>query len=455
MKLWKYIKTNMLLHPNQKICENDIEFTFEQFLHHSEAFAKKLYGIKCCAILCNSQMLSAVALLGCFRAGVTAIPLSPNYGELLCKKIIDFISPEAVITHEKGKFKIRYCKHSNYISPRKKPSLIMCTSGTTGKPKGVMLSEKNIITNVQDISKYFAVDTTDTILIARPLYHCAVLTGEFLTSLVNGVNIRFFSETFNPIRILHLIDEFKITVFGSTPTLINMLLKLKRANNMESLKTVTISGECLPKQIGINISHSFANCKIYHVYGLTEACPRVSYLPPKLFNDYSDCVGVPLKSVSIKILNKNSKPCNNDEEGILWVKGKNVMLGYYNDSKSTKKALKRGWLCTGDIAVLTKNNLLKIKGRQDDLIIKSGMNIYPGEVENALRVDPRTKEVLAYSFDGNFLKQIGIKIVGDFSSTDEVRKMCAELLPTFQVPARIEIVDQLPKNASGKIIRRI
>ena len=131
------------------------------------------------------------------------------------------------------------------------------------------------------------------------------------------------------------------------------------------------------------------------------------------------------------------------------------MLGYYGEPEKThNNILKDGWLCTGDIAVTNSAGFLKILGRQDDLIIKSGMNIYPAEVEGVLKQDSRVKEVLVYGFHTAFGTQIGMKLVGNFSSTKEVRQLCMSVLPSFQVPAVIDLVDELPKNSSGKTIRR-
>ena len=132
------------------------------------------------------------------------------------------------------------------------------------------------------------------------------------------------------------------------------------------------------------------------------------------------------------------------------------MMGYYNEPQKTRKVLKYNWLCTGDIALINDAGFLKIKGRNDDLIIKAGMNIYPAEVEGTLKQDTRVKEVLIYGVDNRlFGTQIGMKVVGEFSSIEEIKKLCIKSLPPFQVPTIIELVDELPKNASGKIIRRI
>lgn len=454
MKLWNFIKEHMLKNPEQQIRENGASLSFEETVIWAEGFAKRLNGVECCAILCSSEMAAAMSLLACFAACVTAVPLSMRYGEAHCNKILDTISPDAIIMDTNGELTVYKLKDCQYIAPDEHPALIMCTSGTTGKPKGAMLSEKNILTNVSDIADYFTMDKSDTILIARPLYHCAVLTGEFLTAIVRGANIRFYSEQFNPTKMLELIKEYGITAFCGTPTLLSIMARFNRSNATETLRHICISGECMGAEVGRKIRAAFPTCRIYHIYGLTEACPRVSYLPPEHFENYPDCVGIPLKSVSIKILNEQGNLCHANEEGILYVKGHNVMLGYYRDPEKTATVLKDGWLCTGDIAVINDGGFLKIKGRNDDLIIKSGMNVYPAEIEGVLKQDPRVKEVLVYGFCNSFGTQIGMKLVGEFSSTEEVKQLCMKALPSFQVPSVIELVDELPKNGSGKIIRR-
>ena len=453
MKLWDFLRNKMLQNPNQIVCESEAKMTYEEMVVFAEMFSKQLQGIKCCAILCNCEMMAALALVSCFADKVTAVPLSMRYGELHCNKILDTISPDAIITDFEGELQVTLINDALYKEPSIHPALIMCTSGTTGKPKGAMLSEKNIITNVSDIADYFDIGCADTILLARPLYHFAVLTGEFLTGLIKGVKIRFYSDSFNPPKMLELIKKYEITAFCGTPTLLSMMARFNRVQST-TLKHICISGECMSESVGLKISDSFNDCEIYHIYGLTEACPRVSYLPPQLFGKYPDCVGLPLKSVELKILNTDGKICAKNEEGVLWVKGDNVMLGYYEEPEKTERVLSKGWLCTGDIASINERGLLKIKGRNDQMIIKAGMNIYPTEIEASMKIDSRVKEVLVFGFETKFGTQIGMKIAGEFSGVDEVKQLCLECLPTYQIPTSLELVSELPRNGSGHIIRR-
>ena len=128
---------------------------------------------------------------------------------------------------------------------------------------------------------------------------------------------------------------------------------------------------------------------------------------------------------------------------------------HWHNPKKTSEVLKDGWLCTGDLAMFTEEGLLKIKGRGDDLIIKAGMNIYPQEIESALKLDCRVKDVYVRGYNDDKLGvQIELNITGDFSDVSEVKDICRCNLSTYQIPARINLLDEIPKNCSGKIIRR-
>lgn len=455
MKLWSYLREKMLRYPQQQLCEENMSMNYEEVVVFAERFAEKFAGETCCAIYCQSEMRAALSLLACFAAGVTAVPVSPRYGRKYCEKILHTIYPPCMITDAGGELDICQMCDSAYDVPKQHPAMIMFTSGTTGTPKGVMLTEENVLTNVRDICSYFGLDNEDTLLIARPLYHCAVLTGEFLTGLIQGCRIVFHSKAFNPSEIISVMIHENVTVFCSTPTLMELLCRFMGERNRQQLKKIAISGECMSEAVGKRIRLAFPETDIYHVYGLTEACPRVAYMPPHHFDKAPDFVGLPLPSMRIEIRNKDGRVMPMNQDGLLWVYGNNIMAGYYNAPEQTERVLKKGWLCTGDIACQNERGWLKIKGRADDLIIRAGMNIYPQEVEMELKKDPRAQEVLAYGYsDQRGNTQIGLKVVGDFKNEDEVRMLCSKLLPPFQMPSKIELKAELPKNESGKVVRR-
>lgn len=453
--LWHYIRNNMLNHSGKTITDGRASLTYEEIVIYTENFAKKL-DEPCYAILCQSEMSAALALLSCLAAGVTAVPLSIKYGEIHCKRILEKINPPFAISDAGGKLHIVDINCGKYVDkPEDRPAVIMCTSGTTGSPKGVMLSRKSLLTNLCDIDSYFDINNEDRILITRPLYHCAVLSGEFLISLVKGLDIVFHSKIFDPITIIKLIREHNITVMCGTPTMFQMLIRyFKITKDPLFLRCIAVSGECLGGECAQIIRAAFPDTQIYHVYGLTEASPRVSYLPPQYFDLFAEYVGLPLPSVQVKIVDDNGNTLPENTEGELCVRGGNLMTGYYQDADMTNKVLENGWLHTNDIASIDEHGFIRIKCRKDDMIIRAGMNIYPQEIENILKSDDRVEEVLAYGIhDAICGEKIGLKVKGNFKNKDELFNLCHEILPTFEIPTVIDLVDEIPKNGSGKIIR--
>ncbi|MCL2816145.1 MAG: acyl--CoA ligase, partial [Oscillospiraceae bacterium] len=213
--------------------DRENKITYAELLHKAEKngeILKKLLPPKSkCAILCDRGLHAATAILACWYADLAAVPMSKHYGEKYCKNIIDLTKPDVVICDTDISFEgIRFDLAANEITNGKTVSktegilydvaAIMCTSGTTGTPKGAMITEHGLIKNVENIAAYFGVKKDDTIMIARPLYHCAALTGEFLVSLYKGLNIGFFDESYDPISAVNFINENEITVFCGTPT---------------------------------------------------------------------------------------------------------------------------------------------------------------------------------------------------------------------------------------------
>jgi len=437
--LYEYIRERMLKHPNQVISNENKKHTYADVISQAEALGEKLVEEKY-GILCDSDLDTAISLLACLYARKTAVILSRKYGESHLQRIIETIHLSYILT-QNGVVKIS--ESGTEKEDLSDVALIMCTSGTTGKPKGVMLTEDNLFANLSDIEKYFRIDESDHILIARPLYHCAVLTGELLISLIKGLRISFFEEGFIPYKLLSSARKKGVTVLCGTPTLLYHLSSINvKSQTPLSLRIIAVSGECMTEKAANIIKKAFTETFIYHVYGLTEASPRALYLPPDEFDQNPLSVGVPLDSLEAKIA---------DNE--LLLKGKSIMKGYYNNPMETSNVLRDGWLHTGDLAEINDNGRFFIKGRRDSMIIRSGMNIYPSEIENAIKQDERISDALVYGIKKDVVgEKIYIKVV-TFLNKAEVFDLCKKFLSTYQFPDEIEIVSEIPRNASGKVIR--
>ena len=455
--LWNFIKSGMLRHPGSRLSEGDWSCTFAEAAAAAEHLAAQLPPGKY-AVRCASELNAGLALLACFAAGVTAIPLSERYGEVHCGRILSLTEPDYLLTDADGRIRAVPCAVPGGRAsgaPDADPALIMCTSGTTGTPKGAMICAENLLANLSDIDRYFDLRCTDRILIARPLYHCAVLTGEFLISLMRGTQIRFYSEAMNPAALAEEIVKEKITVLCGTPTLFSLLSRLvRRMPDKPSLRLLVSSGECMGKAVASAIRQVFPDARVMNVYGLTEASPRVAYLPPELFDTHPDSVGYPLHSLRVRIVDASGADVPRKTAGELLVAGPSVMRGYYRAPDADGKVLRGGWLHTGDIACMDEEGRITIKCRKDNMIILAGMNIYPQEIECALRADPQIEDVLAFGArDADGRQYIGVRVVAPGLDRDGIVAVCRRLLPAYERPSRIELVDSLPKNASGKLIR--
>lgn len=472
-ELWCMLEEALIEHPLTQWSSTSGIYTSVDILNMIAEISKTL--MKCCnsktkcVILCKAQMNTAIAILGCWKAGLIVVPVACGYGKIHYDKIISAVSPDVLIVDDEelsnGYNIPSYNIQSGIMSGSAIPDCkdlelndvcaIMYTSGTTGTPKGVMLTECGLKENVIAIAKYFSFTDKDTILIARPLYHSAVLTGELLVAMHHGANIVFFDGGYEPHQLAERIGS-GITVIGGTPTLLQHIAQIITRRNIKTeLKYISISGECLSKKVAHNIHAAFPTANFFHVYGLTEASPRVAYLPPELFINCPESVGIPICDVKIKIVKEDGNVAPRLTEGRLFVTGPSIMKGYYMDSQSTERILNSGWLDTGDIAYMNERNMLFIKGRADDMIIKAGMNIYPREIEDALMENNMFRAVLVYKIISSDGQRIGLKVIlRNQVSIREIASYCKDVLPRYALPDEIEIVDSFETGPSGKTVRR-
>lgn len=472
--MWNFLRPKFNQYNTAYFSDKERKFTYEEIKNlafdHGERLKDRLKPQSKCAILCEKGLNCSLGILACWYAEMIPIPLSINYGVNHCKKIIELTHPDILITDGDLEFlQFQYNlleKKFTGVTLNMKGEeeledvgLIMCTSGTTGIPKGVLIENNALKQNVLRIAEYFDIDMDDTIMIARPLYHCAVLTGEFLIGLYNGLNIFFFDDKYNPGSVLQCAVKNKVTVLCGTPTLFSHLSACIRRNHIKhSIKIIAISGECLNKKTALAIRNSFRETTIYNVYGLTEAAPRVSWLPPEDFDKYPESVGVALNGIKIKVVDEQGEEQSADTHGYVIVKTPCLMKGYYKNKIATQKVIIDGWLNTGDIGYKDKNGYLYILSRADDMIIKGGMNIYPKEIENQVSNIEQIEECVVYGKKTDISETIAIDVVlkcyGDkLVSQKELAALISNVLPPYQMPSEINVVEALKRNASGKVIR--
>lgn len=414
MTLWNYLVSKMQKYQNKMAFYNS-KLTYRDLINLPTSNNKRKLKI----IDMNSKEDQAIQILKSLANNEVAVPLIKEYGIKNYEYIKNLVN--------------------NSNEDVDDLAFLMFTSGTTGVPKGVMLTDENIISNLEAIKSYFNVENAQSICIARPLVHIAVLTGELLYALINGLTIYFFEEPFMPRRLLSYFNQNKIDIFGGTPTLFSLLASSSLRSN---LKIGVISGELLNEKIKEKIVKTFPKTDFYNVYGLTEHSPRVSALLPYEFKYKTNSVGKVLPNVQIKII---------DNE--LFIKSKSVMKGYFIDRKQTKEKIKSGWLATKDLARVDEDGYLYIMGRKDNLIIRSGINIYPEEIEMAAKEIDGVLEVLVGSEIKENQTCIYLKYVGTINEL-ALKKELIKRINLNVIPNKIIKVQSIEKTPSGKIKRR-
>ncbi len=418
MKLWSYLKERMKKYgPRVAFASAGLTYTDLISLAENAPIQNKL-------VLCegDTREMQALEVLKAIAGGSIVVPVTKEYGAYNYEHI--------KATVEKAN-----------IEELKDVAFLMFTSGTTGSPKGVMLTHENIISNLDAITSYFALNGMKSICIGRPLVHIAVLTGELLYALCSGLTIYFFEEAFVAQRLLSYLVRHQIDIFCATPTLYHALSMVDRTK-IFPIKIGVLSGEVLSEKLALKISETFPNTAFYNVYGLTEHSPRVSALLPSEFRLKPGSVGRAIKDVSIKII-----------DGELVVKSDSVMKGYYADKEQTQKKKKRGWLYTGDRAHCDEEGYLYIDGRKDGMLIRAGINIYPEEIEALVQNIPGVVDCLVYGEIFDMGTRICMEYTGQVDAK-EIRKHISAVLNPSVIPSKIKKVDMITRTASGKKVRK-
>ena len=335
--------------------------------------------------------------------------------------------------------------------------IILPTSGTTGFPKGVELTNKQLIKNGNDIGERYDLGRNDNMLIQVPMFHCFGITLSMLSSLTHLSKMTVLSH-FNSDVALKTIEDEKITCINGVPTMYRQIINnsnLSKTDISSLTKGIMAGSNCLPDFI--EEVTKILNMKIISVYGLSEASPGCTM--SSVYDKYEkrkNTVGKKLPSMKCKIVDsKTNKEVKKGEIGEFVVKGYNVMKGYYNNSDETNKVIdSKGWLHTGDLARKNKDGYYEITGRIKDMIIRGGENIYPKEIEMVISKVNGVVNATVFGVDDDVYGQEVVAYVKPEGklTEDEIRKYMSENCARYKIPKYIEITDYMPTNKAGKIL---
>lgn len=343
------------------------------------------------------------------------------------------------------------------------PAVIIFTSGTTGLAKGIVMSHRSVVANIQNLlvltgrlpSELPPSHTGTVSLMTMPLFHLAGLQIQIM-NLLSGGTLVFLEGRFDALEVLRLIEREKVRAWGSVPTMVSRVINHEDFAKFDtsSITSIPMGGAAIPHELRAEIARAFPKTKkrVGNMYGLTEAGGVLAAGSGKDLDDRPQCVGKPLPTVEVRIANPNS-----DGVGEIQARTPSATSGFVGDETPIADA--EGWIPTGDLGRLDNEGYLYVVGRQKDTIIRGGENIAGVHVEGCLRTHPGVLEVAVVPLPHADLgEEVGAAVVlrdGANVSAEDLKRYAGQYLAKFEVPTRWWVrSDALPTNASGKVVKR-
>jgi len=332
-------------------------------------------------------------------------------------------------------------------------------------PKGVMLSHTNLVSNAMTILLNMYEGKDWTYLHSAPMFHIADAQWMVGVTMQGGTHV--FMPRFIPEEFFKAVQNYKVTHCALVPTMVNMLLNERSIEkyDLSSLRGMNYGGSPMPPALIVRTRKAFPDCRLFQGYGQTETSPNVSMLLDKYHDpdgDYADKIesaGQVMFTVEIRIADFNDKELPLGEVGEITVRGPNVMQGYWNKPDETARALRGGWMHTGDAGFIDEDGFLFIVDRVKDMIISGGENIYSAEVEAAIYQHPAVAVCAVIGIPnekwGESVHAIVVPREGESVSAEEIEQHCRQLIAGYKCPRSVEIrKDPLPMSGAGKILKR-
>ncbi|MFD1850028.1 fatty acid--CoA ligase family protein [Oceanobacillus bengalensis] len=484
---------------NKETSYQELEGAVRKFASQLEEMGIKK-GDHIALILGNSPYY-VISLYGALRVGAVVIPINPLYttseityilnnGDVKAVITMDVLMPKFAsttnqlanvdsfivcasnpdLTFEDHPFESKIVQFTqlmqggrlDYNGPildEEDVAVILYTSGTTGNPKGALLTHRNLYSNAKDVADYLTISNQDRVIAALPMFHVFCLTVALNAPLMNGGTVLILPK-FSPKEVFRMAQENQATIFAGVPTMYNFLLQTVKHDNtltatFAGIRLCISGGAAMPVALLKAFEETF-DVMLSEGYGLSEASPVTCFNPldrPRK----PGSIGRSIINVENKIVNEMGEDVQVGEVGELVVRGPNVMKGYYKNPEETAATLKDGWLYTGDMARMDDEGYFYIVDRKKDMIIVGGYNVYPREVEEILYSHPSVSEVAVI---GTPHIERGEEVIAFVVTSDQnitegyLKEFCKEHLAEYKVPSKIDFLDELPKNTTGKILRK-
>ena len=484
------------------LIHDDRRLTYEEFLGRLVAFAAHLrqLGVEPgdkVALFCPNRMSFTIAYYGILQAGATVVPLSylavgrevgyylddsdavalvawSEYSEAAregfddvdgCDHLLLFDESDGPLTMVDSPAVNPDGECDIALTSTEDTAVILYTSGTTGKPKGAELTHFNMYSNAQYCAEQLMGEPGrreifgpgDVSLSALPLFHSFGQTCNQNSSIMGGAALTYL-ERFDPEDALEVMQRDRVTQFAGVPTMYFALLNFEGAEryDLSSLKYCFSGGAPMPVEVMKDFDRKY-NVNILEGYGLSETSPvatfNLMYLPKKVGS-----IGLAISGCEVKVVDGDDNEPPPGEVGEIVIRGYNVMKGYYKQPEATEDAFRDGWFHTGDMGTMDEDGYFFIVDRKNDMIIRGGFNVYPREVEEILYSHPAIIEAavigVADEKYGEEIKAFVALKEGHEVSAEELLEFSRERLSASKYPGLFEILDELPKGSTGKILRK-
>jgi acyl-CoA synthetase (AMP-forming)/AMP-acid ligase II len=417
-------------------------------------------------------------LLGVWAAGAVAVPLNADTTGEAASKTLGHARPRLVAARARAVDRLglrRTGLRILEIGPRfsafrerleglapaeaaevreSEPAMLLYTSGTTGAPKGVVLSHANLLANTRSIVEYLRLNGSDSIVNVLPFFH-SFGNSVLLTHLAAGARVVIENRFAFPAKVVETMQRERPTGFAGVPATYYILLHRSHFadHNWEFLRYICQAGGGMRVETIERLRKIMPATEIVIMYGQTEASARLSYLPPAMLERKLGSIGIGIPGVELKVAGEDGQELPAGETGELLARGQNVMLGYADDPEATKEAIVDGWLRTGDMAWRDQDGYFFIVSRKSDFIKSASYRVSPGEIEEVIAGWGGIEDAAVIGVEDQLLGEAICACVvcpPERFDAEAIRRHCQERLPTYKVPRWVVLEPEIPRTASGK-----
>lgn len=464
------------------ICaENDMRLTYEELYRQTLSACKALkdHGVgkgDRVALFAQNDIRFFPLFFAAARLGAITVPLNWRLSAPELEGILSDCDPK--VMYVDGRFaEDAVPRHKNTVHldsllkqsateaeipaadiPEDAPVAIFYTGGTTGTPKGAILTHKSVHWNAVNTTAGWGLSPDDVAPVFTPLFHTGGL-NVFATPMMMLGGTTILTRSFDPEQALNLIEKEACTILFLVPTMYHMVMESPTFNpeKLRRLKIMISGGAPCPRPLFESYwSHGLP---LRQGYGLTEAGPNNFGIAQKEAEARVTTVGKPLAFVDLDVFTEDGKRAAAGVVGEIRIKGPHVMAGYWNRSEATAEAFSDGWLCTGDLAIRDEDGYFTICGRQKDMFISGGENVFPSEIEEVLLGHPLVSEVAVVGVPHDKWGEVGrahlvVRERPPADIGDTLKQFCRERLAGYKIPKEFRVEEALPKSAAGKVLKK-